>query len=41
MEKIVPDYVAELSIEHLQNGIYLLKIENGSSSEILKFVKTE
>ncbi len=41
MEKIMSDYVAELTIEHLQNGIYLVKIDTGSSSEILKFVKTE
>jgi len=35
------DYKMEIPIDHLQNGIYLIKIDSGNSSEIQKFVKLD
>ena len=41
MEQNIKDYTTEISIKNLQNGIYLVKVESGSDTEIIKFVKTE
>ncbi len=35
------DYKMEIPIDHLQNGIYIIKIDSGNSSEIQKFVKQD